>query len=438
MLAALAFLLPQAVTPGAFVVIAPAEWEPALAPFVEARSREMPVELVALEDALAANEGSDAPERLKRFLYAAWRERGARYALLVGDASSFPVRFMALDRRTDAAHDLAFYASDLYYADLAEADGTFDDWNAEREGVHARYFGEVRGETHKDGRIDFDRVSYLPELALGRWPVSDASELAAVVAKTLAWAPEERAPRLFAVHADGWVDARERLNADLVPLEAAGWRVQRAIYGDEASAPTPERVLAALLEGVDLAVHVGHGSEETWHGCLGPKERDALAAARPAIYLSVGCSTGHFCNEAPYAPYLDEAGIAHRGTNAGEVFAELPPPPAALQPGRFDSTGLGERLLRSPTGGAVAYIGCATGAQPCALTLLDGFLAAAAEPGARVGDAWKRALAHYHAAERLDELVPTDSWYPPSVFFQGMKFLLFGDPTLRLSPAPVR
>ena len=54
------------------------------------------------------------------------------------------------------------------------------------------------------------------------------------------------------------------------------------------------------------------------------------------------------------------------------------------------------------------------------------------EPDRRLGDAWREALAHYHAAERLAELEPTDSWYPPSVFFQGMKFILLGDPTLPL------
>ena len=32
--------------------------------------------------------------------------------------------------------------------------------------------------------------------------------------------------------------------------------------------------------------------------------------------------------------------------------------------------------------------------------------------------------------ERLFDLVPTDSWYPPSIFFQGMKFVVFGDPAL--------
>ena len=69
------------------------------------------------------------------------------------------------------------------------------------------------------------------------------------------------------------------------------------------------------------------------------------------------------------------------------------------------------------------------------MTLLDGFVDALAQPGVpRVGDAWRAALAHYHAAEHLATLAPTADWYPPSVFFQGMKFLYLGDPTLRVRP----
>ena len=49
---------------------------------------------------------------------------------------------------------LAFYASDLYYADLAKDDRSFDDWNANKEGYHAGYFGEVNGEFHKTGPMD--------------------------------------------------------------------------------------------------------------------------------------------------------------------------------------------------------------------------------------------------------------------------------------------
>jgi hypothetical protein len=417
-----------------FVIVAPAAWERTLQPFVEARGRELAVELAILEDLVSAGEGVDPPERIKRHLYRAWKERGARYALLVGDADTFPVRFMVLDRCTEPAFDYAFYPSDLYYADLADDRGAFDDWNAEREGFHGRYFGEVRGECNKDSPIDFDRVSYVPEIAVGRWPVSDEAALAAMVAKTLAWKPAGAAPRALVLYADGWVDQRERLEQEGLRLERAGFEVERQVYGSE-SAPTPQTVLRSLLGGVDLALHVGHGTNETWHACLGPAERDALAPAHPAVLVSVGCSTAHLCNEPPYDGYLDEALVLHRGTNAGEVFSEPPPPPACLQPGPLNSTGLGERLVRMPSGGAIAYIGCDTGAQPCAVTLLEGFTRGLAHAAPRrLGDAWREALAYYWETERLAQLEPTDSWYPPSIFFQGMKFLLLGDPTLVLVP----
>jgi hypothetical protein len=99
---------------------------------------------------------------------------------------------------------------------------------------------------------------------------------------------------------------------------------------------------------------------------------------------------------------------------------------------KYNKTGLGEELLRKSNGGAVAYIGCNTGSQPCGLTLQRGFVEAAMQPHIRVGDAWNEALRYYHAHERLEALKPDAGWYPPSIFFQGMKFMLFGDPTIEL------
>jgi hypothetical protein len=97
---------------------------------------------------------------------------------------------------------------------------------------------------------------------------------------------------------------------------------------------------------------------------------------------------------------------------------------------------MGTDLVVSSPRGCVAYFGCATGSQPCALTLLTGFAAAmndSTEEPIRLGDAYRNMILHYIEAENLAELQPSDSWYPPSIFFQGMKFVLFGDPTLTIS-----
>jgi hypothetical protein len=435
---------PAAAAPLA-LALAPAAWLAELEPWAAARRGELRIEIAALEDVCAANTGRDAPERIKQHLYRAYRERGARYALLVGDADVFPVRYMALDRVTPAAFDWAFYPCDLYYADVAEPDGAFDDWNASNDSFHAGYWGEVCGEKNKDGAIDRDGVSYAPELGVGRWPVSTREQLAAVVAKTLAWKPAP-APRALLVHADGWIDARGRYDQLASTLDGAGYIVDAQLYGRMPNVPNPTSVRASFEQPVLVALHAGHGSPAGFEGCFGATEEQALSQLAAGIVFSAGCSTAHWAPEPPYQAYVDVHGVPHRGTNAGEVFAEPPPAPAALQGGVQAEESLGERLARAPRGGPVVYIGCATGSQPCALTLQEGFVRALVEPEndsslspttPRVGDAWRRALAHYVEAEHLRELVPTADWYPPSIYFQGMKFVLFGDPTLPL-PQPAR
>lgn len=418
-----------------WLVIAPAEWEAELKPLVAARAAQgFTARFLALEDAVGGDTQGDAPERIKRRLYEEWHERGLTHALLVGDADVFPVRFMVLDRGTAPAFNYAFYACDLYYADLARNDGSLDDWNVCADGFHARYFGEVRGEFNKSDPINYDGISYLPEIAVGRWPVSTREELRAVVAKTLTWDAAPPARSALLLHAGEWVDERPRLGARAEDLTAAGWAVERQFY-DTASAPTPERITTALKAGVGLALHAGHGFSAGWHLCLASEHEAILAAAPPAIYFSVGCSTANFVNEPPYQSYLDADGLPHRGTNDGEVFTAPPPPPAPLQPVRFNSSSFGERMLRMPAGGAAAYVGCVTGSQPAALSLMDGFLIAAAAGAPTVGEAWSAAVRHYHAAERLEELQPNADWYPPSIYFQGMKFILYGDPALAM-PRP--
>lgn len=450
-IAALACACPRAAAQrdAGLVIVAPRGFHEALGAFVAHKRERRATELVALEDALAAERGGDDPERLKRFLFSAWRERGTRFVLLVGDADVMPVRCMVLDRVTAPAFDYAFYPSDLYYADLARADGAFDDWNAARDGFHAGYFGEVRGEKNKGDPINYDAVDYRPDVALGRWPVSTPEQVRVVAEKSMAY---ERAvetgvvpPRAVMVMVGGWVDARARMGSWETRLPA-GWSAARRFYHDgpgEPADPAPsEAQLVGLLNaGAALVLHAGHGSDDAWEGCLGPASLAKLDnAGRTPVMISAGCSTARFATLPPYEAYEDVHGVEHAGTNAGEVFDAPPPPPACYATGAFNKSGLGERLLRDGPTGAVAYIGCNTGSQPCALTLLEGFVdgmrpGGAAHDAVTIGECWVHAVTYYYEREGLASIVPDEGWYPASIFFQGMKFMLFGDPSLPLPHA---
>ncbi|HEY2585877.1 MAG TPA: C25 family cysteine peptidase, partial [Tepidisphaeraceae bacterium] len=387
--------------PKRLFIIAPDRFYSILAEYVRHKPASLRTELVSLEQVLKTTEGVDDPERLKRFLYTAWRERDLGYVLLVGDVDVMPVRYMVLDRVTPAAFDYAFYPSDLYYADLAKADGSFESWNARKEGFHAGFFGEVRGEKNKDDPINYDQVNYRPAVAVGRWPVSTADELRIVVSKSIEY--EETVTngthpgmgKVAFFHPGGWVDARGRLGRFAGALPA-GWQPKVFFFGnahDNGAAdttPNEGNLLAALNGGAALVIHAGHGSERTWEGCFpAPALGRVHNRGRLPVMISAGCSTAYFAPLAPYDGYVDVAGKPHAGTYAGEVFTSPPPPPSPYQSGRFNPTGLGEQLLKRGPDGAVVYIGCCTGSQPCALSLVDGFVRGLRRsPQPRVGDCW--------------------------------------------------
>lgn len=426
------------------LVIAPDAFEPALQEFIAHKQRLRPTEFQSLETILKTSEGVDDPEKLKRFLYQQWRQSGLGYVLLVGDVDVLPVRYMTLDRITPAAFDYAFYPSDLYYADLAKRDGGFENWNARTEGFHAGYFGEVRGEKNKADPINYDEVDYLPEIAVGRWPVSTAAEVRTVAAKTVAYETQQltrstaRQLRAGFIAVGGWIDSRGAMD-DWAAQLAQPWQVEKRYYSDahrkiSSAPPDHEQVRNLLNDGVDLLVHTGHGQPSEWEQCFSVRDLKAITnATRLPVIISAGCSTAYFAPLPPYEPYVDVDGHQHAGSDHKEVFSAPPPPPAPYQRGKYNPTGLGEQVLKGSANGSVAYIGCNTGSQPCGLTLVEGFVAAwSRTQQPHLGDCWSDAIRHYFKKERLAKLEPSDGWYPPSIFFQGMKFMLFGDPSLTL------
>lgn len=435
------------------VVVVPHTLAGSIADFAKAKGERFRVTTLELDDVLSTSPGADDPEKLKHRLYDEWRKDPTPMSvLLVGDADVLPVRYMCLDRVTPAAFDCAFYPSDLYYADLAKDDGAFDDWNGMKEGFHAGYFGEVRGEKNKNDPMNYDAVSYTPEIAVGRWPVSTPEQAAAVADKSLRYERAVRAasgkPRAAAVMIGGWMDARPTMDAFAKAL-APRMGVNRLFYQDDAEAwkglpaPTPEHVLGEVNADARLILHAGHGSDGHWDQCISTHSIPAMKnAERPAVFMSAGCSTARFATLPPYEPYQDVNGAEHQGSDHGEVFTAPPPPPAVYAKGPHNMSGLGEELVRATDGGAVVYIGCDTGSQPAALTLMAGFvdglatLPADADGFVTAGAAWRFAQAEYVKREHLMTLKPTPDWYPASIFFQGMKFMFFGDPTAPVVRVP--
>jgi hypothetical protein len=223
------------------LIVAPRAFEAALSPFVTHKAKLLPTEFVALQTALKDSEGADDPEKLKRYLYERWKKDGVRYVLLVGDAAVMPTRFQAVWCGEEKWGHCYLLATDLYYADLAKQDGSFDDWNACKEGNHARYFGELN-HWKDDPKIplNLDGMDLLPEIAVGRWPVNTIARVKVLVSKTIRYEKhvlEDDLPavrRFGFVCCGGFVDLRGQMDEWGRKLETVtDWQAARLYYADD-------------------------------------------------------------------------------------------------------------------------------------------------------------------------------------------------------------
>ncbi len=371
------------------VVIAPGEWHDLLGPWVEWRaSQGHQVALVALQDVYDEfSYGQVDPEAIRRFLrhaYASWPDPAPLYVLLVGDGSY------------DFKDNLGFHPDNVLPPYLARV----DPW---------------LGETASDLKfVEVSGQDDIPDLFVGRWPVGNREELAAVIQKTLFYGrdmPAAEWQRHIAFVTDNYRDARGRPDAggDFPSLaeETASGQLHMPFVADRLYyAPWPDdrkgqgyisdaeemRTSVHLLwnRGAGIINWVGHASYEQWGEEKFLHARDLAwmqNRARLPFLFSVTCFTGYFHH--PEYPSLDEALLTKPD---GGTIASW-----------------------SPTGLAVAY-----GHQ----YLQEGFYRALVGGERRIGPL--TLLAHLHLLAQS-----------PAYGFLPQTYLILGDPLLSLRLGPI-
>ncbi len=430
------------------LIVAPISFHRGLLPFVAHKKKLLPTEMVALEGILKVTKGVDDAERLKRYLYDRWKKEPIGYVLLVGDAEVMPVRQVTVtvsDAR-DKREFKTFAPSELYYSDLAKPDGSFDDWNGNKEGLNAQYYGQLGGYDGK-GLINVDGIDYLPDIALGRWPVHTTPQLEAVIAKTIQYESHVLADDLPAIRQAAFIvgtdseDFRQKMKDWAKRLESVSTcqSLLRSV-SPEGQPYKPQQItgeVAKVLDGgVGMIFHIGHGSPTCWDACLDVDQLKALQnATLPPVMFSNGCDTARFAPLSPVEPYVDMRGKQIPGISDSKDYKANPAPPGNYQRGKFN-TSLGVEFVRSQKGG-VAYIGCCAGSQGgIAMPLMDGFIEYVSQRDKpRLGDAWNGGIIKYYNVTGLATIQPKD-WVQVATFHQAMKFQLFGDPSLRLPRKP--
>ena len=145
----------------------------------------------------------------------------------------------------------------------------------------------MRGEKNKQDPINYDEVDYLPDIAVGRWPVSTPEE--ARLWRSRPWPMTDvlgnASPDLHRaafIATGGWVDSRQLMD-QLAAKLTGGWQLEKRYYSDAGSrlrsAAGPRQVRGLLNEGVGLVVHAGHGQPDGWDECFSVGDLDHITNA---------------------------------------------------------------------------------------------------------------------------------------------------------------
>jgi len=223
-----------------YVVITHHDFREAILPLVEwRRSQGLTVQVVTITEVYDQfSHGLADPTAIREFLryaHANWTKPAPQYVLLVGEAS-----YDYLDNLKGPNKSLV----PTYLVDTAFSGQTVSD----------NWF------------VCLDEEDMLPDMAIGRLPVSTADEARAILDKILAYergAPPGDWRRRIVLVADS-AEASFATQSDLLAQEsvAPGYEVSR-VYGASVEDP-PSAVAQELAAGSLIVNYAGHGSIDTW------------------------------------------------------------------------------------------------------------------------------------------------------------------------------
>jgi hypothetical protein len=262
------------------IILTPQELASALEDLVKAREDQgLSVALVSVEELYDEfGFGHAGPESITDFLRFAsmnWADPKPRYLLLVGDAT----------------YDYRNYL------------GESPEFTIPSPMVEVEYSGE----TISDARLaDLDQ-DQIPDLAVGRWPVDNPVDVAALVERTLAYESGEVIDRAI-FSADGTSREFEFLSDSILQGSKFDAGDVDRLYGVPSN-----QLVNAWNEGAWLVTYAGHGSLDRW-GKEDVFSSDTVAdlesASSPPIVLQLTCLTGFFAH--PSLKSISEVMLLHK------------------------------------------------------------------------------------------------------------------------------
>ena len=425
---------------------------------------------LSLEQIYKEYSGCDKAEKVKACLFHAHLHDGIKYAMLVGDEDQFPIRFTkwswepAPNDESEKYFHTLYISTDQYYAALHRPDGSFDNWDANQDGVFGESF--LSGGTSPIA-VNPDKVHMIPQIAVGRIPASDNSEVKNYVSKVIDYEKQDilgldwRKNLLLVLGFDPDDPNKKPPKTNYGPFVLASgnsdliskmFNVQTIGFNPGNERPDPDKINKHIDNGVGFVIYNGHGGTDRWainwhpENSLSPEltdinysKEDVLGSTQnkkgldnpnklPVIFAE-SCNTGQFGGLPPLTTYKDINGIDHDGFYKGEVFTSTPPQPACIQTEVVESMAEATTVMKMT--GAIGYVGATLTSGSPDENMLYFFLKALHDGYWTLGDTWKKMMEQYY-----QKYIPPDpnthALAVDGALIMPWRYCLFGDPSLRL------
>ena len=359
-----------------------------------------------------------------------------------------------------------FFSSDLYYADLYDSSGQFETWDTNGND----YFGEW----YKNN-LNAEGIDLIPDVAVGRVPASTVEEVENYIDKVIAYESSawnsdwfKRALVIASDERKSWKDAGEQ-TSDI--MQSAGFDTDYYVFDHEERAkarregrpdPVDPYIKNSVQEGLGFLLYIGHGP---WG--MGKYSDWITTGYKLPVVCHIGCDAGDFGpNCLTFTEYEDIYGNTHQSYHQTKIHEDtsqenitiryytgehypcngtLPPPPLTIQPEEVEGSYAEFLLCKYPNRGAIAYYGATYATQDPSQDLGKWLFEAYTHGHKLLGDMWKEAVMNYYNQyivglepnmnERFRDIYIWD-WYPSDNYYMIQKFVLFGDPSLRVGGIP--
>lgn len=210
--------------------------------------------------------GVDEPEKIKYYIKESIEELGIDFVLLIGSTDSVPARYTNIYYTGDFGYPTPsqwVFASDFYYSDIYDMNGSFSSWDSNGNGVFAEY----------DWDGNFDRLDFKPDVSIGRLPCTTQQELQTCIQKIINYETNQSWSQnwftnIVCIGGDSLPGDPENVDegeyVQLQVIDILDGFIPQKIWASNGLLRSASNINDAINEGAGFVFFNGHGLHNIW------------------------------------------------------------------------------------------------------------------------------------------------------------------------------